>query len=241
MISHRIENDRKSKEIDVLGLMAEFENNTKLFFLVSTVIFIIILVLLSYFYTSKLQIRRLIINFFQFKNDFYGPFNKIGLTLIFYHLFYFLFKLVISNQITTSKVVVDTSYIINSMEDLLETKSVICWLKNDVEITMAEQSPEGSNMRRLFKEKKYSRPIKDMEGEYSDHCLLSIKTIGQQFEFKDKILFINEPSLYGFLASKSHTLIFEIRIKIKILVSQISWHQIQKLATGFLKIRLWKL
>lgn len=89
------------------------------------------------------------------------------------------------------------------MEKLLETKSVICWIKNDVEITMVEQSPEGSNMGRLFKEKKYSSQIKDMEGEYSDHCLLSLKTIGQQFDLKDKILFINEPSLYGFLASRN--------------------------------------
>ena len=120
------------------------------------------------------------------------------------------------------------------MEKLLETKSVICWLKNDVEIRMAEQSPEGSNMRRLFKENKYSSPMKDMEGEYSDHCLLSFKAIGQQFDFKDKILFINEPSLYGFLASKSHTQIFENRVKI--LVFQISSPQTQKLAIGFLKI-----
>ena len=99
------------------------------------------------------------------------------------------------------------------MEKLLETKSVICWIKNDVEITMAEQSPEGSSMRRLFKEKKYSRPIKDMEGEYSDHCLLSIKTIGQQFDLKDRILFINEPSLYGFLASKNLCKFLKIELK----------------------------
>lgn len=88
------------------------------------------------------------------------------------------------------------------MEKLLETKSVICWLKNDVEIRMAEQSPKGSNMLRLFNEKKYSSPIKDMEGEYSDHCLLSIKSLGQQFDFKNKVLFVNEPTLYGFLACK---------------------------------------
>ena len=91
-----------------------------------------------------------------------------------------------------------TSYIINSMESLLKTKSVVCWIKNDIEFKIAEQAPLNSDLHRLLDEKKYLKPVLDMEGELSRHCLLSIKNIGQTINLKDKVLFINELSLYGF-------------------------------------------
>ena len=87
------------------------------------------------------------------------------------------------------------------MESLLKTKSVVCWIKNDIEFKMAEQAPLNSDLHRLFDEKKYSEPVQDMEGELSRYCLLSLKNLGQTIDLKDKVLFANEPSLYGFIAS----------------------------------------
>ena len=87
------------------------------------------------------------------------------------------------------------------MESLLKTKSVVCWVKNEIEFKMAEQAPLNSNLHRLLDEKKYSEPVLDMEGELSRHCLLSYKNVGQTIDLKDKVLFINEASLYGFIAN----------------------------------------
>ena len=106
-----------------------------------------------------------------------------------YHSFYFIF---LSSL---------TSYIINSMESLLKTKSVVCWLKNDIEFKIAEQAPLNSDLHRLLDEKKYFEPVLDMEGELSRYCLLSHKNLGQTIDLKDKVLFMNEPSLYGFIAN----------------------------------------
>ena len=202
MVAHRIENDRKTRQIDVVTLIWNFDFNTKIFLFLFTLIFIVVLVVIAYLLTSRLLIRKLVRNVFQFRHDYRQPMTMIGLVLIFFHLFFFIFKLLISSQISTSKVIVDTSWIINSMERLLaDSSTVVCWLKNDVEIRMAEQSPKQSNLYRVYKEKIYPEPVVDMEGEPSRYCLLSLKVIGQSFDMKGKVLFINEASLYGFLAS----------------------------------------
>lgn len=201
MAAHRIENDRKAKQIDIVELILNFDLNTKICFFLFTLMFLAFLVLFAYWLVSKLIISKLVDNFFQFRHDFRQPITAIGVMLIFYHLFFMLFKLLISSQISTSKVIVDTSWIINTMEQLLATDSVTCWLKNDVEIRMAEQSPKQSSLYRLYKEKIYATPVHDMEGELSSHCLLSLKVLGQSFDMKGKVLFISKASMYGFLAS----------------------------------------
>ena len=87
------------------------------------------------------------------------------------------------------------------MESLLKTKSVVCWVKNDIEFKMAERAPLNSDLHRLLNEKKYSKPVLDMEGELSRHCLLSLKNLGQTIDLKDKVLFMSEEVLYGFFSS----------------------------------------
>ena len=202
MTAHLIEKDRKTKEIDIVTLILDLDINTKVLVSLLSLLFLAMLVLLAYLFVGRLIVRKLINNFFQFKHDFRQPVTAIGVALIFYHLFFMLFKLLISSQISTSKVIVDTGWILNSMERLLAADSVVCWIKNDVTIRMAEQSPKQSDLYRVYKEKIFETPVEDMEGEPSRHCLLSLKaSLGQSFDLKGKVLFIDEASMYGFLAS----------------------------------------
>ena len=84
------------------------ENNIKIFLVSFTVIFLMILIFLNYLSSKKLIITRLVDNFFQFKNQFLHPLTTIGLMLVFYNIFLMIFKLILSNQINSSKVLVDT-------------------------------------------------------------------------------------------------------------------------------------
>lgn len=182
MIGQRIDANIKSKETVDLLTVLNLEKNIKMFAVILSLMFLIILILIAHLSSSKFMIIKLLDNFMQFKLDYTYPVSLIGLSLIFYHLFSMIFKIIISNQINTSKIVVDTSYIINSMDRLLEHDSMICWIKNDVEIRMAEQSPPYSAMKRLFDEKKYEIPVPDMDGELNERCLLSLKHASNYYE-----------------------------------------------------------
>ena len=95
------------KQIDIVTLM-NLENKIKIFLVSFTVIFLMLLIFLNYLSSNKLIITRLVDNFFQFKNQFQYPLTTIGLMLVFYNIFLMIFKLILSNQINSFKVLVDT-------------------------------------------------------------------------------------------------------------------------------------
>lgn len=106
------------------------------------------------------------------------------------------------NSIKTEKVVVDTQNLITSIEKLLKTDKVVCWLKDDIEISLAKDPRISKDfyIKKLYNTKKFKEPTRSMDGEYSDKCLLNFVTSGNGFDLKNKVLFISKPTHYTFLA-----------------------------------------
>lgn len=200
MISHIIK-DARNKDVDILSLLS-FMDALRMHLIVTAIVFVLTLLWL-YDYIAprpslRFKIQKIILNFFKLKHTLKQPATKIGLVLIFYHCFWMLFKLLVTNGIQTDKIVVDQSALINSVGQLLRKNTVVCWLKDDIEVSLAVQSPKHSFIRRLYEEKRFKVPTKGMDGEYSRNCLLSF--VPTTFNLENKVLFIDRPSHYTLLA-----------------------------------------
>ena len=67
-----------------------------------------------------------------------GP---IALIVLFYSIYFMIFKSVITNNVKTSKIILNTSEIVEQIGDVLKTDKMVCWLENESEIEMARLSP----------------------------------------------------------------------------------------------------
>ena len=202
VISHIIK-DSKSKEIDIVSLLS-YLGALRTGLIVSAIVFVWILIWLYDYITPgqslRLKTKKIFLNFFKLKLTLKQPATKIGLMLIFYQIFWMLFKLLIASSIKTTKVVVDQSALISSVDQLLRKNIVVCWMKDDIEISLAVQSPKHSFIRRLYEEKRFKVPTRGMDGAYSRNCLLSFVNLANAFSLENKVLFMEKPSHYTFLA-----------------------------------------
>lgn len=73
-----------------------------------------------------------------------------------------------------SQVVIDTSKLIRSKEDILNTDKVSCFIENESEIKIAQTASKGSIMNRIYKEKIHLREdmIKERNLIKKDHCVI---------------------------------------------------------------------
>ena len=67
--------------------------------------------------------------FFGFKISFYKKLNALGLFLISFVIFRFLVQNIILNNIGSSSVIVDTSFLITSIDKILTTNRKLCFSK----------------------------------------------------------------------------------------------------------------
>lgn len=104
--------DSLIKEVDFINLI-NLLNSLKMALIISTIAFILILIFINDRLNSNsnsiIQFKKIMLNFFRFKMHFKHPVSKIGLILIFYNIFLMFFRSILTNNIKTSHVLVDTS------------------------------------------------------------------------------------------------------------------------------------
>ena len=83
---------------------------------------------------SKYKFRRLFFIGLRTERLFLGAFSALSSFIVSYKVFIWLSTMILTNNIKTNKVVVDTSSIINSADDALyKTKKTFCILRDDTE------------------------------------------------------------------------------------------------------------
>ena len=102
--------------------------------------------------------------------------SAIAFIVIFYNLYFVIFKYLITLNIKSSLVVLNTSSIVDNTDDLLKTNDLsnitfasetaqiniyifirlVCWVKNENENLMAKQSPKNSIIGKVYGKKQYN-------------------------------------------------------------------------------------
>ena len=100
---------------------------------------------------SKVQKTNLIVSCL-FEVDFklsQSP-NAVSLIVLFYLIYFMLFKSIVSNNIKSNSVLVNTSDLIESKADLLRTKRKICFRENEFVFLMIRDAPNGSYLKSVL-------------------------------------------------------------------------------------------
>lgn len=68
-------------------------------------------------------------------------FGPIAVLALFYSIYFLVLKSAYTNNIKTSKIILNTSEIIEQADDVIKTDKMVCWLENENELEMARLSP----------------------------------------------------------------------------------------------------
>ena len=132
--------------------------------------------------------KRLLENFFHFKLDLKHPFTLVGLQLVFYQVFLMLCKIIFSNSIQTSKIVVEVDHLITSLDQLLKSDLVVCWFHGIMK-TFAQEASHDAPINRIFREKIYASPEIDLvDGKASRLCILDFFKMKKLVDFSGKAI-----------------------------------------------------
>lgn len=101
--------------------------------------------------------------------------SAIGLFILFVYQFIWFNRLFIINNIKTSKIVIETSHLLQTKQDLLKTKKIACFIEKEQEVNMAISSPNKNNiLNQIYREKTRFRndQIEEMKIINNKRCLM---------------------------------------------------------------------
>ena len=93
--------------------------------------------------------------------------------ILFVNLFFWLSQLFLTNNVKTNKVVVDTSHLIKTAEDISETTKVACIFKNGLLYKRISSSPTKSILGTIFEKTRLRPEMKDEQEIFGERCLLT--------------------------------------------------------------------
>lgn len=73
--------------------------------------------------------------------------NAISFIALFYLIYLMIFKSILSNNIKSNSIVMDTSEIVHTKQELLNTRKAICLAEGEFEYRMVREAPAGSYLR----------------------------------------------------------------------------------------------
>ena len=192
LVSHEIE-PSFVKEKDLLYVLNE-DSRYKTLMLLSIALYLIVLTLFNYFLNKvskrRTETKKLLFSLVRFESRPKYPVSKLGLAVLFYQIFIMFINMILCNNIKTMKVLVDTKNLITSLDQLLNTKLVVCFFEDHIITSVARmQSPENDTLKRLWDERVYSKPELNPNGKYSKNCLINLSKLRQQFNFTGLALF----------------------------------------------------
>lgn len=109
-----------------------------------------------------------ILNIFEIRK-----FSAIGILIFFINQFIWLNQLFIANNIKTNKVVVDTSDLMQTEQDLFNTRRVACFLDKEKEMNLATDLTNKNILTRIYNEKTKFRAdqVKERKLCNNERCL----------------------------------------------------------------------
>ena len=101
-------------------------------------------------------------------------FTTVGIIFLFFNLFLWIAQLLLTGQIGTNKVVVDTTELVKDERDIFSSRHVACFFYDQQEMNMAKASPTNNLLTRIFRHKTYFRPdqVKEREIVQNDRCFV---------------------------------------------------------------------
>ena len=86
---------------------------------------------------------------------------RFGLIVIFYYLYFMIIKSILINNIKTTKIILNTSEILEETSDVLSSSKMICWLDDENEISMSRVAPKETFLSKAFHKKMYNYITED--------------------------------------------------------------------------------
>lgn len=215
----------KSKEAQSSLSAVNLERSIKFFAIASLLLTLILLTKLAGKGFSLKGLELVTRNLFEFNFSLSRSFSWVGFVVVFYHIYFMIFKAIISSNIKTQKVIVNASLIVDSLEDLgktlilgalvwvlsrsigfflkqVKTQNTVCWLLDETKLEIAKKSPKGSFLNRIYTKNTYNW----MTGNYSTCYYLKGPNL-KMFAVMDKIVFFLTPTTMGKLLNSIESIV----------------------------------
>lgn len=127
-------------------------------------------------------------------------YSSIALIVLFYNFYSFIFISIITNNIKTERVLLNTSEILENKDDLLRSHKTVCWLDDEFTILkMAKTAPSNTLLYKLYNKKQ----LNYFENDYSK-CQFQRKPSEKMIKFMNKMIFLlSKLSMSGLFAVAS--------------------------------------
>ena len=115
-------------------------------------------------------------NFLGFKQTFAYPVSSLSIIYGSFELLYMLSKLIFSLGVKTSKVLLNLSFVITSLQQLMRSNLVCCFGKDDIILAVTKHAEKNSTMNRLFTEKS-AMPGGVNAEKYPNNCVVNLQKL----------------------------------------------------------------
>lgn len=112
-------------------------------------------------------------------------FGTIALVILFYNIYFMILKSIITNNIKTTKIILNTSEILEQKEDVLRSSKLLCWMSGENEIEMARSSAKGTFLNKIYTKKYFNYFTNDYT-----LCTFEKRPTISMLSFINKIFFI---------------------------------------------------
>ena len=177
--AHEIARPSVQEESDLLEDL-EVNRDFNLLFIAEKLTFSLFIIVFGFLLNQTKRTKILLENLFDFRNS-YRFFSKISLILAFFKLSNFFYKQLVNNSIKVMKVLIDSSRIITTPIDLLNSKFEFCFFSEDKMFRLIPSMPEGSTFRRLYEKR-----------QPQDHCVLDLSKLKERVDFTNRGFFVNK-------------------------------------------------
>lgn len=162
-------------------------------------IFICLNFLLKRTKNRSINFKKILIELFRFESNFKYPFTRIGLVLIFFRIFLMMTEQIFTNSIKTHQVIVDTKNTIKTLDQLLNSKLVICWFKDQMITEIMMESKSTDILKRLYEQRKFDEPMLIQKNKTSKYCMINLSKLTGQIDFTGKAILSNLVYVTAFL------------------------------------------
>ena len=123
-------------------------------------------------------------NFFGFKQTFTHPISGLSIIFASFGLLLMLTKLIYSLGIKTSKVLLNLTFVVTTLQELMRSNLVCCFAEDDVILEVTKQAEKNSTMNRLFTEKSVWPGGLNSE-KYPNHCVVKLQKVREPIDMAE--------------------------------------------------------
>lgn len=123
---------------------------------------------------TRVSMKLAIENFLGFKQTFMHPISSLSIIYASFGLLYMLSKLIFSLGVKTSKVLLNLTFVVTSLQELIGSNLVSCFCEDDNILEVAKQAEKNTTLNRLFTEKSVL-PGGINSDDYPNNCVIKLQ------------------------------------------------------------------